>query len=86
MSQCFVHGDSLKSYLVGVVVPDPEVVIPAVVSMPIPGLVDRSMEELCKQPAVKKLIIDDMRDVGRRAGLLNFQQVSFNSDEAPSIS
>nr|XP_055032489.1 long-chain-fatty-acid--CoA ligase 5 [Misgurnus anguillicaudatus] len=71
VAQIFVHGDSLQSCLVGIVVPDPEV---------LPGFAEKlgvkgSMEDLCKNQDVKKAIIADLIKLGREAGLKSFEQV-----------
>lgn len=71
VAQVFVHGDSLQSCLVAVVVPDPEV-LPALAK----GLgCSGSMEELCKNLEVKKAILADMTRLGKEAGLKSFEQV-----------
>ncbi|XP_057688894.1 long-chain-fatty-acid--CoA ligase 1 [Corythoichthys intestinalis] len=69
--QVFVHGDSLQSHLVGIVVPDPEVFVAWAKER---GFVD-SYEELCQIPDVKKAVLEDMRAVGKEAGLKSFEQV-----------
>uniref|UniRef100_A0A8B9JWC3 Arachidonate--CoA ligase n=1 Tax=Astyanax mexicanus TaxID=7994 RepID=A0A8B9JWC3_ASTMX len=71
VAQVFVHGDSLQSSLVAIVVPDPEV---------LPGYAEKlslkgSMEELCKNQQIKKAIITDLTKLGREAGLKSFEQV-----------
>ncbi|XP_073346379.1 long-chain-fatty-acid--CoA ligase 5 [Pagrus major] len=71
VAQVFVHGDSLQSCLVAIVVPDPEV---------LPGLAKTlscqgSIEELCKNTEVKKAILSDMTKLGKEAGLKSFEQV-----------
>ncbi|KAG1949243.1 long-chain-fatty-acid--CoA ligase 1 isoform a [Pimephales promelas] len=68
--QVFVHGDSLQSYLVGVVVPDPEVFVDWAKERGIVG----SYEELCQNPDVKKAVLEDMAAVGKEAGLKSFEQ------------
>uniref|UniRef100_A0A914WJJ4 long-chain-fatty-acid--CoA ligase n=1 Tax=Plectus sambesii TaxID=2011161 RepID=A0A914WJJ4_9BILA len=73
VAQSFVHGESLKSCLIAVVVPDPEV-LPGAVAQAL-GIKGESMEALCKNDAVKKLILDDMLKVGKEAGLFTFEQV-----------
>uniref|UniRef100_A0A672HBJ1 Long-chain-fatty-acid--CoA ligase n=1 Tax=Salarias fasciatus TaxID=181472 RepID=A0A672HBJ1_SALFA len=70
VAQVFVHGDSLQSSLVAVVVPDPEV---------LPGFAKNlgchgSIEELCKDK-VKKAIVSDLIKLGKEAGLKSFEQV-----------
>ncbi|KAL4593516.1 long-chain-fatty-acid-CoA ligase 1-like, partial [Arapaima gigas] len=69
--QVFVHGDSLQSYLIGVVVPDPEVFAEWTRERGIVG----SYEELCQNPDVKKAVLEDMTAVGKEAGLKSFEQV-----------
>ncbi|XP_056140572.1 long-chain-fatty-acid--CoA ligase 1 [Lampris incognitus] len=69
--QVFVHGDSLQSYLIGIVVPDPEVFADWAKERGFVG----SLEELCQNPDVKKAVLEDMRAVGKEAGLKSFEQV-----------
>ncbi|XP_040032914.2 long-chain-fatty-acid--CoA ligase 5 [Gasterosteus aculeatus] len=71
VAQVFVHGDSLQSCLIAIVVPDPEV---------LPGLAKNigcqgSIEELCKNEEIKKAILSDMTKLGKEAGLKSFEQV-----------
>uniref|UniRef100_A0A8C2FM52 Long-chain-fatty-acid--CoA ligase n=1 Tax=Cyprinus carpio TaxID=7962 RepID=A0A8C2FM52_CYPCA len=66
--QVFVHGDSLQSHLIGVVVPDPEVFVDWAKERGIVG----SYEELCQNP---KAVLEDMTAVGKEAGLKSFEQV-----------
>uniref|UniRef100_A0A8C8E0W7 Long-chain-fatty-acid--CoA ligase n=1 Tax=Oryzias sinensis TaxID=183150 RepID=A0A8C8E0W7_9TELE len=69
--QVFVHGDSLQSYLVGIVVPDPEVFVDWSKERGFMG----SYKELCQNPDVKNAVLEDMRGVGKEAGLKSFEQV-----------
>uniref|UniRef100_A0A4W5R6L7 Arachidonate--CoA ligase n=1 Tax=Hucho hucho TaxID=62062 RepID=A0A4W5R6L7_9TELE len=69
--QVFVHGDSLKSHLIGIVVPDPEVFNDWVKERGIIG----SYKELCQHPDVKKAVLEDMTAIGKEAGLKSFEQV-----------
>nr|XP_033798226.1 long-chain-fatty-acid--CoA ligase 5 [Geotrypetes seraphini]XP_033798227.1 long-chain-fatty-acid--CoA ligase 5 [Geotrypetes seraphini] len=71
VGQVFVHGDSLQSCLVGIVIPDPEVLPDFSAKLEIKG----TYEELCKNPAVKKAILQDMVKLGKAAGLTSFEQV-----------
>ncbi|XP_041271487.1 long-chain-fatty-acid--CoA ligase 5 [Onychostruthus taczanowskii] len=71
VAQVFVHGESLRSYLIGIVVPDAEMLPEFAAKLGVKG----SFEELCKNPAVKKAILDDMIRLGREAGLKSFEQV-----------
>ncbi|KAI4478068.1 hypothetical protein M0804_012259 [Polistes exclamans] len=69
--QVFVHGESLKSCVVGIVVPDVDVVKCWAVENGIPG----TLSVLCANPEVKRLILDDMHSWGKEAGLRSFEQV-----------
>ncbi|KAK7500899.1 hypothetical protein BaRGS_00007779 [Batillaria attramentaria] len=72
VAQMYVHGDSLQSCLVGVVVPDPDV---------LPGFAQErfklsgSFEELCQNPDVKKCILESLTDLGRKSGLTSLEIV-----------
>ncbi|KAM9715799.1 long-chain-fatty-acid--CoA ligase 5 isoform 1-T4 [Menidia menidia] len=71
VAQVFVHGDSLQSCLVAVVVPDAEALTDFSKNLGYRG----SFEELCKNSDVKKAIISDMTKLGKEAGLKSFEQV-----------
>ncbi|XP_061175282.1 long-chain-fatty-acid--CoA ligase 1-like isoform X2 [Saccostrea echinata] len=72
VAQVFVHGESLKSSLVGIVVPDPDV-LPNWAKTKLN--VSQSMEELCSNADVKKEILADMTKYGKAGGLHSFEQV-----------
>ncbi|XP_066589517.1 long-chain-fatty-acid--CoA ligase 6 isoform X2 [Prorops nasuta] len=71
VAQVFVHGESLKSCVVGIVVPDVDVVKCWASENGIPG----TLSVLCNNPEVKRLILDDMLAWGKDAGLKSFEQV-----------
>ncbi|KFV18073.1 Long-chain-fatty-acid--CoA ligase 5 [Tauraco erythrolophus] len=71
VAQVFVHGESLRSFLIGIVVPDPETLPEFAAKLGIKG----SYEDVCKNPAVKKAILEDMVRLGKEAGLKSFEQV-----------
>ncbi|XP_018425614.1 PREDICTED: long-chain-fatty-acid--CoA ligase 5 [Nanorana parkeri] len=71
VAQVFVHGDSLRSCLVGVVIPDPEVLPDFAAKLGARG----SYEDLCKNPAVKKAILEDLVKIGKQGALKSFEQV-----------
>ncbi|RXM97514.1 Long-chain-fatty-acid--CoA ligase 5 [Acipenser ruthenus] len=71
VAQVFVHGDSLKSCLVGIVVPDPEVLPDFAAKKGIKG----SLEDLCKNADIKKAIKEDMLKLGKESGLQSFEQI-----------
>ncbi|NXU59379.1 ACSL6 ligase, partial [Turnix velox] len=71
VAQIYVHGDSLQAFLVGIVVPDSEVM---------PGWAkkrgfDGTYTELCKNKELQKAIMEDMVRLGKESGLHSFEQV-----------
>ncbi|XP_069835883.1 long-chain-fatty-acid--CoA ligase 5 [Dendropsophus ebraccatus] len=71
VAQVFVHGDSLRSCLVGVIVPDPETLPDFAAKLGVRG----SFEDLCKHLAVRKAILEDLIKTGKQGGLKSFEQV-----------
>ncbi|XP_066137914.1 long-chain-fatty-acid--CoA ligase 5 isoform X2 [Euwallacea fornicatus] len=71
VGQVFVHGESLKSCIVAVVVPDVDVIKCWAQENGISG----TFSILCNHPEVKQLIIDDMVAWGKENGLKSFEQV-----------
>ncbi|XP_045424088.1 long-chain-fatty-acid--CoA ligase 5 isoform X2 [Lemur catta] len=69
--QIFVHGESLRSSLVGVVVPDPDVLPSFAAKLGVKG----SLEELCQNQVVKEAILEDLQKIGKESGLKSFEQV-----------
>ncbi|XP_022695692.1 long-chain-fatty-acid--CoA ligase 5-like isoform X2 [Varroa jacobsoni] len=67
--QIFVHGDSLKSSLVAVVVPDPEYLLIWARQNRIEG----TYEELCFNKVVKKSVLDDLLLTGKKNDLKTFE-------------
>ncbi|XP_068391927.1 long-chain-fatty-acid--CoA ligase 6 isoform X2 [Eschrichtius robustus] len=71
VAQVYVHGDSLKAFLVGIVVPDPEVMPSWAQKRGIEG----TYAELCTNKELKKAILEDMVRLGKESGLHSFEQV-----------
>lgn len=69
--QVFVHGESLKSTVVAVVVPEVDSLKTWARANGIPG----TLSVLCADPDVKTLILDDITALGKGAGLKSFEQV-----------
>ncbi|VDK47070.1 unnamed protein product, partial [Cylicostephanus goldi] len=65
VAQSFVYGESLKTCLIAIVVPDAES------HLQLTG----TLEELCKNKDVVKMVLDDMVAVGKKGGLFSFEQV-----------
>uniref|UniRef100_A0A8C3S738 Arachidonate--CoA ligase n=1 Tax=Chelydra serpentina TaxID=8475 RepID=A0A8C3S738_CHESE len=71
IAQIYVHGDSLQAFLVGIVVPDSEVM---------PGWARKrgfegTYAEFCKNTELKQAIMEDMVRLGKEGGLHSFEQV-----------
>lgn len=71
IEQVFVHGESLKSCIVAIVVPDVEVLKSWAAENNIPG----TLTVLCNNAEVKNLILNDMVSLGKEFGLKSFEQV-----------
>jgi len=71
VEQIFVHGESLKSCIVAIIVPDVEVIKRWASANGIPG----TLTVLCNNPDVKNLILNDILRHGKEAGLKSFEQV-----------
>ncbi|KAF7729314.1 hypothetical protein EC973_004570 [Apophysomyces ossiformis] len=74
VAQIYIHGDSLQSQLVAIVVPDPEV-LPGLVAAKLPAIAAKklSFQELCRHPEVNKLVLDQLSRVGKKAQLRGFE-------------
>lgn len=69
--QIFVHGESLWSFLIAVVVPDPDVLPSFAAKIGVKG----SFEELCQNQVVKEAVLEDLQKTGKENGLKTFEQV-----------
>jgi len=72
VSQIFIHGDSLKSGLVGVVVPENDILLAWSREH---GIRSTSVKDLCNDQRVKQAILDDLHAIGRREKLKPYEQV-----------
>jgi len=71
VAQAFVYGDSFKHQLVGIIVPDSEVLFPWAKQQGI----KKSFPSLCKDKDIIASILDGIQAEGRIAGLAGFEQV-----------
>ncbi|XP_041363216.1 long-chain-fatty-acid--CoA ligase 5-like [Gigantopelta aegis] len=71
VAQVFVDGDSLKTCCMAVVVPDQEVMDIWAPKNRFPT----DMDKLCANKQVKDIILKDLREHGKKAGLRGFEQV-----------
>ncbi|VDM96267.1 unnamed protein product [Thelazia callipaeda] len=72
VSQIFVYGESLKSCLIGIVVPKAEEMYNLAKNF---DLLKDSLFELCKNEKVKKTVLDNMIETAKRSGLCSLEQV-----------
>lgn len=73
IEQVYVYGESLKSCIVAVVVPDVDVIKCWAQENHIAG----TLSVLCNNQAIKDLIMSDMLSWGKEGGLRSFEQVIF---------
>lgn len=71
VAQCFLHGESVKSSAVAVVVPDPEVVGPWAQKHSLAG---SSLADWVQSPELRAAIEASMREVADAAGLKGFER------------
>jgi long-subunit acyl-CoA synthetase (AMP-forming) len=71
VAQSFVYGDSLRSKLVAVLVPDPDTLLPWAAARDLP----QDLKQLCESPDVKASIFRSVLEEGRTAQLRGFEQV-----------
>ncbi|XP_046860699.1 long-chain-fatty-acid--CoA ligase 1-like [Xenia sp. Carnegie-2017] len=71
VAQAFVHGSTLKSFLVGIIVPDEEILTKWAKD----NNINKRFEELCQDTAVNIMILNDIISRGKEAKLASFEQV-----------
>ena len=71
VAQVFVYGNSLKSVLVGIVVPEQSTLFEWAAQKSLP----LNMRELCSNAEVNKHILDDLLRLGKQGDLKGFEQV-----------
>ncbi|KAF8763812.1 Long-chain-fatty-acid--CoA ligase 5 like protein [Argiope bruennichi] len=79
VSQVFVHGDSLKSCVVGIVVPEMEAVLQWCKEQ---GITEE-WNHICQNKVVKEYILQELNVVGKKSGLKSFEQVKILSPTKP---
>jgi len=75
--QVFVHGNGLKSYLIGVIVPDPVQFAPFVsriLERKVDAADTRALEKLCRDPRIMDGLLDELNKTARNS-LKGFEQL-----------
>ena len=75
VAQSFVYGDSYRSQLVAVVVPDPDALIPWATARKLP----KDLKQLCAHRTVVDAVLRSMLEQGRAAQLKGFEQVRWHA-------
>jgi len=70
VTEIYVYGDSFRSNLVAIVVPDPEHLKKLAKEL---GITNKTHEELCKDPQIIQKILDDMTKTGKNAKLASYE-------------
>lgn len=73
VAQVFIYGNSLKSSLVSIIVPEETVVYEWAKQ----NNIEAKFDELCQHPELKKTILKDINQMGKDGGLKGFEQVCF---------
>eukprot|EP01062_Namystynia_karyoxenos_P062552 TRINITY_DN55454_c0_g1_i1.p2 TRINITY_DN55454_c0_g1~~TRINITY_DN55454_c0_g1_i1.p2 ORF type:complete len:682 (+),score=243.58 TRINITY_DN55454_c0_g1_i1:107-2152(+) len=69
VAQCFIYGDSLRSMLIAVVVPDPEALLPWAKSQGIQG----DLAAICADSRTKKAVLSQLTKLAKKAELKGFE-------------
>jgi len=71
IAEIFVHGDSFQTYLIGVAVPNKEIVMNLAAELGING----TFEEICQNKQIVDAVLKDITKIGEAAKLYGFEQV-----------
>ena len=73
IGQIFVHGDSLQSYLVAMIVPEKDYVMKW--AKGVKALEGKSFKEVCESEELHAAIQDDLKRLFTNAGLRGFERI-----------
>jgi long-chain acyl-CoA synthetase len=74
IAQIYVHGESLQSVLIAIVVPDPEKIFTLAKKYNIPTS-GQTVESLCKNSLLKEKFLLEMTNTGKAVKLAGFEYV-----------
>ena len=72
VAQVFIYGNSYKSSLIGIIVPEETVLFEWAKQ----NNMETNMKDLCKNDEIKKMILKDITQLGKAGGLKGFEQVN----------
>ncbi|KAF9896052.1 hypothetical protein BX616_008238, partial [Lobosporangium transversale] len=78
VQQIYVHGDSLESTLVSVVIPEPETFVPFANSIAGTSVILGDLEgisKLCKDPKIRAAVTKELEKAGKAGALRGFEFV-----------
>lgn len=75
VAQIFVYGNSYKSSIVGIVVPEETVLLEWATNN---NINNANMKQLCSNSEVKKLIMNDLEQQAKLGGLKGFEKVKLS--------
>jgi long-chain acyl-CoA synthetase len=73
IGQAFVHGDSLQTYLVAVIVPEEEAVRNMLEGSGEAELAKATFSDICKSEALKAFITKEIKRIAKENGLHGFE-------------
>ena len=73
VAQVLVEGNSLKDFVVALIVPDQAFLLDYCQKVGIRG----DFKSLCKHDHVKRIIFEDLIGYGKLGGLMSYEQVNF---------
>ncbi|PWA01884.1 hypothetical protein BB558_002014 [Smittium angustum] len=76
VTQAFVYGHSLKSYLVGIIVPEPDLLVKFLKSTKVDFDESLPFAEICKNNEVRKAVVKNLNQWGRSRDLKGFENVN----------
>ncbi|CAG8723154.1 9028_t:CDS:2, partial [Ambispora leptoticha] len=74
IAQLYVHGDSVRTFLVGITVPNVELFIPWAQKV-LGGGGNKTLQELISDKQVRNALVRHLNEVGKKAGLKGFEQI-----------
>ncbi|EAR92332.1 AMP-binding enzyme family protein (macronuclear) [Tetrahymena thermophila SB210] len=71
VQEAFVHGDSLQTYCIAVIVPKPDEIVKIAQEL---NIKEQKIEVLCQNQQVNQFYLNTIQDFGKKEGLFSFEQ------------